>query len=344
MAKRPKRTTIKDVAQAAGVSISTVSNAINGKTTAMTEETLARIQQTMQELDYRPNSVARGLATQRTATLGLIITEIETPLFLQAVTPIELEARQAGYSLLLTNARNEADEREAVQLLQEKQVEGLVVISTSDPRQNDHLHKVQSEGVPVALINRADLSAEFDQVNWDNTAGVAAIVEHLAGIGHRRIAVLVGPVNRRSTQERLQGYRTGLEKCALVFDENLVRPGDYTATPEGWKQSVHDLIASFNPPTAIVASDDIVAAVIVRTLQESGRGVPADVAVVGIDDQPFSQYLGLTTIQLPVVEAGKQAIRLLLQRIANPTATAQHLILPCPLVVRDTCGAHKAGE
>ncbi len=344
MAKRPNRTTINDVARAAGVSISTVSNVINGKLTAMTEETLARIQQAMQEYDYRPSSVARGLAMQRTASLGLVITEIETPLFLQAVTPIEREARQAGYSLLLVNAKNEADEREAVQLLQEKQVDGLMVISTSDPRQNDHLHKIQAEGIPVALINRADLSPEFDQVNWDNSAGVTAVVKHLVGLGHRCIAILVGPVNRRSTRERLQGYRVGLEKCTLSFDENLVYPGDYTATPEDWKQSVRDLLALPSPPTAIIASDDIVAAVIVRTLQESGRGVPVDVAVAGIDDQPFSQYLGLTTVQLPIAEAGKQAIRLLLQRITNPAAKAQHILLPCPLVVRDTCGGAKAGS
>jgi LacI family transcriptional regulator len=343
MVKRPNRVTITDVAQAAGVSISTVSNVINGKTAAMTEETLARIQSAMRELDYRPSSVARGLAMQRTATLGLVITEIETPLFLQAVTPIEREARQAGYSLLLMNARNEADEREAVQLLQEKQVDGLMVISTSDPRQNDHLHRIQAEGIPVALINRADQSPEFDHVNWDNSAGVTSIVGHLAGLGRRRIAILVGPVDRRSTQERLQGYRAGLENYGLPFDENLIYPGDYTATPSDWKQSVLDLLSLNNPPTAIIASDDIVAAVIVRTLQEYGRNVPSEIAVAGIDDQPFSQYLGLTTVQLPVPEAGKQAIQLLLRRIADPNAQAQHILLPCPLVVRDTCGGTKAG-
>jgi len=340
--KRPNRATITDVAQAAGVSISTVSNVINGKTAAMSEETLLRIQTTMCELNYRPSSMARGLALQKTVTLGLVLTEIETPLFLQAVTPIEREARQAGYSLLLVNARNKADESEVVNLLLEKQVDGMMVISTSDPRPNDHLHKIQAEGTPVVLINRADLSAEFDQVNWNNTAGVIAIVEHLAGLGHRRIATLVGPVHRRSTQERLQGYRTGLEGCSLSFDENLVYPGDYTAAPEGWRQSTHELLAWPDPPTAIVASDDIVAAVIVRAIQETGRQVPADVAVVGIDDQPFSQYLGLTTVQLPVAEAGKRAIQLLLRRIANPAAEVQHILLPCPLVIRNSCGAKKA--
>ncbi|MFZ5883111.1 MAG: LacI family DNA-binding transcriptional regulator [Chloroflexota bacterium] len=343
MAKRPNRATISDVAQAAGVSISSVSNAINGKTAAMTEETLQRIQAAMRELDYRPSSVARGLAMQRTATLGLVVTEIETPLFLQAVTPIEREARQAGYSLLLVNARNEEDEREAVNLLLEKQVDGMMVISTSDPRQNDHLHKVQAEGTPVALINRADVSPEFDQINWDNMTGVKDLVRHFAGLGHRRIAILVGPVNRRSTQERLQGYRAGLEASLLPFDEDLVRPGDYTATPEDWKNSIEELLALASPPTAIIASDDIVAAVVIRALQEMGKSIPGDVAVAGIDDQPFSQYLGLTTMQLPVAEAGRQAINLLLERIHHPEKQAKHILLPCPLVIRDTCGGNKAG-
>jgi DNA-binding LacI/PurR family transcriptional regulator len=341
--KRPNRVTISNVAQAAGVSISTVSNVINGKTAAMSEETLARIQAAMLELNYHPSSVARGLAMQRTATLGLILTEIETPLFLQAVTPIEREARRAGYSLLLMNARNEADEREAVRLLQEKQVDGLMVVSTSDPRQNDHLHKIQAEGIPVALINRADLSAEFDQVNWDNAQGVTLVVEHLVRLGHRRIAILTGPSDRRSTQERLQGYRLGLAQNGIALRETLIHSGDYTAAAEAWRQSTLDLLALPEPPTAIIASDDIVAAVIIRAIQETGRKVPAEIAVVGIDDQPFSQYLGLSTVQLPVAEAGRQAIQLLFQRITSLSANAQHILLPCPLIIRDTCGAKKAG-
>jgi len=339
--RRTNRITISDVAQAAGVSISSVSNALNGKTAAMTEETLARIQSAMQELNYRPSGVARGLAMQRTATLGLVLTEIETPLFLQAVTPIEREARRAGYSLLLMNARNEADEREALRLLQEKQVDGLMVISTSDPRQNDHLHKVQAEGIPVALINRADFSAEFDQVNWDNAGGVASALGHFAALGHRRIAILTGPADRRSTQERLQGYRAGLQAAGLTYDESLVCAGDYTAAADGWRESALGLLALPQPPTAILASDDIVAAVVIRAIEETGRSVPAGVAVAGIDDQPFSQYLGLTSVQLPVAEAGRQAIQLLLRRIQQPEAPAQHIQLPCPLVVRATCGAKR---
>jgi LacI family transcriptional regulator len=271
----------------------------------------------------------------------LVLTEIETPLFLQAVTPIEREARRAGYSLLLMNARNEADEREAVRLLQEKQVDGMMIVSTSDPRQNDHLHEVQAGGIPVALINRADLWTEFDQVNWDNAGGVASVLGHFTALGHRRIAILAGPADRRSTQERLQGYRAGLQAAGLTYDEALVCAGDYTSAAEGWRESAFGLMSLPQPPSAIIASDDIVAAVVIRAIEETGRSVPADVAVAGIDDQPFSQYLALTTVQLPVAEAGKQAIQLILRRIQHPETEAQHILLPCPLVVRATCGAKR---
>jgi len=335
------RVTIKDVALRAGTSVTTVSNVLNGRTNAMTEETLRRIQDAMRDLKFRPNSVARGLVTRRTATLGLILAEIETPLFLQALTSMERDARQAGYSLLLCNARNEADERENLTLLLEKQVDGVVFISTSDDRNDDHILEARAAGVPVVLVNRAGQHADCDQINWDNADGVTTAVRHLARLGHRRIAHLSGPADRRSTVERLQGYRAGLEASGLPFADELVRAGDYTAQADSWRKATLELLAVADRPTAIIASDDIVAAVVVRTVQEQGLNVPGDVAVVGIDDQPFSTYLALSTVRLPVIEAGRQAISLLLRRLKDPTAEPEHRLLPCALVERGTCGAQR---
>lgn len=339
MKKKLFRSTINDIAIRSGVSISTVSNVINGKTTAMGEETLTRIKKVMEELNYRPSSVARGLAMQHTSTIGLLLTEIETPLFLQAVTPIEREARQAGYSLLLMNARDSEDEKEAVRLLTEKQVDGLVIISTSDSRSNDHFHNIQTEGIPSVLINRFDTLTNFDQINWDNKNGVTDAVSYLTKLGHKSIGLLTGPEKRRSTKERVEGFYIGLQRNNLLFDQQpLIFPGDYTSNPENWKTSLNQLMSLPQPPTAIIASDDIVAEVILRELQKRGVNIPNDISVVGIDDQPFSQYMGLTTIQLPVAEAGQMAIQLLLNRIENPVVEPQKILLPCPLIIRDTCG------
>lgn len=337
--KKSNRTTIADIANKSGVSISTVSNVINGRTNAMGEETLFRIKKVMEELNYRPSSVARGLAMQRTATIGLLLAEIETPLFLQAVTPIEREARQAGYSLLLMNTRDAEDEKEAIRLLIEKQVDGLVIISTSDSRSSDHLYKIHADGIPLVLINRFDTLTDFDQINWDNKNGVSEAVTYLSKLGHKNIALLIGPEKRRSTQERIEGYHAGLERHGLMSGtQPLIYPGDYTSNPESWKKSLNQLMSLPQPPSALIASDDIVAEVILRELQKRGVGVPNDISVMGIDDQPFSQFMGLTTIQLPIAEAGQIAIQLLLNRISNPDFEPKKILLPCPLIIRETCG------
>jgi LacI family transcriptional regulator len=336
-----KQVTIKDVAQSAGVSAATVSNAINGRSDAMTAETLQRVQAAIRSLNYRPNSIARGLATRRTSTIGLVVAEIETPLFLQALNFVEPIARGAGFNVLLCNARNQEDERQALGLLLEQQVAGIIFLSTSQRRDDERLLELKRMGLPVVLVNRATLQNGFDQINWDNVSGVATIVEHLVRLGHQHIAHLRGPVERRSSDERLLGYRQALEKCGLPYRPDYVRSGDFTAPPDTWRQSTLELLAASPRPTAIIGADDIVAAVAMRTVKSAGLRVPQDMAVVGIDDQPFSVYLdpALTTLQLPVIEAGKRAIQLLLGRIDGRRVRPQHIILPCPLIVRESCGA-----
>ncbi len=336
-----ERVTIRDVARQAGVSPATVSNVLNGRSEAMAKDTLERVQAAIQSLSYRPNHFARGLVTRRTATIGLILSEIETPLFLQAVSFIEPIARRAGYNILVCNARTVEDERQVLGLLLEKQVDGMIFLSISEFRENEHLLAAQASGVPLVLINRSSPDPAFDQIKWDNTGGVVLAVDHLAQLGHRRIAHLRGPQNRRSSEERFRGYCLGLEQNHLEFREDYVRLGDYTASPDTWQQSAQELLNLSPMPTAIIASDDIVAAVILRTLQRAGLNVPRDVSVVGIDDQPFSTFLSpaLTTVQCPVAEAGKQAIETLLQRIANPSLPTRNLLLPCPLILRESTGA-----
>jgi DNA-binding LacI/PurR family transcriptional regulator len=333
-----KRVTIKDVALRAGVSPATVSNALNHRTDAMTENTLLRIRETIQSLGFRPSGVARALVTHHTLTIGVIISEIETPLFLQAVSLIEPVARSAGYYVLLYNARNLEEEQDALDLLLEKQVEGIIFLSISEHRDNEHLLRPQSMGVPLVLINRSFPEGSCDQITWNNAGGVLDAVNHLFVLGHRHIAFLRGPENRCSSEERLDGYRLGLESNGLPYCEEYVSSGDYTGSLEAWQYSTHELLSLSTPPTALIASDDIVAAVAMRTIQTAGLSVPGDVSVVGIDDQPFSTYLqpALTTVRLPVTGAGLQAIRILLDRIAEPVKPIQRIVLPCSLIVRES--------
>ncbi len=333
-----ERVTIKDVARHAGVSVSTVSNVLNGRTSTMTPETLHRIRQAIHSLNYRPSSVARGLVTRRTATVGIILSEIETPLFLQALSFIEPIARDAGYNLLLCKARSLNDEREAVELLRDKQVDGIIFLSISEYRDDEHLLELQASGLPLVLVNRAIIHATLDQINWDNVNGVMAAVEHLVQQGHQRIAHLRGPMNRRSSEERMRGYQLALEKFGLEARDDYIQFGDYTAGPERWRESTLQLLALSPRPTAIISSDDIVAATALKTAQNAGLQVPRDIAIVGIDDQPFCTYLNpaLTTVQLPIIETGRRAIEILRNRIIGESKVAEHIVLPCPLIVRES--------
>jgi DNA-binding LacI/PurR family transcriptional regulator len=344
MARRRKPVTIKDVARQAGVSITTVSNVLNDRTDSMSETTLQRVLQVMEALNYRPNPLARGLVTRRTATIGVVLAEIETSLFLQALNRIEPIARQAGYSVLMSNASDPAQEYAVMQLFLEKHVDGLIFLSVSERIQDDHVPELERLQVPTVLVNRANTYPNLDQINWDDTTGVSKAVEHLIQLGHHRIAHLRGPERRRSGQNRLQGYRAALERHGIPFRSEYVCSGDYTGAAALWQASTLRLLALSPRPTAILASDDTVAAVVIKTIQRAGLNVPRDVAVIGVDGQRFGAYLNpaLTTVRLPVLEAGGRAVHMLLDRIAGVRSEREQVVLPCSLIVRESCGASLA--
>jgi DNA-binding LacI/PurR family transcriptional regulator len=333
-----RRPTIKDVARAAGVSVTTVSNVLNGRTGSMTPDTHDRVRTVIEDLNYHRNDLARGLVRRRTSTIGLVIAEIDTPLFLQAINVIQPAAREAGFDILIYSARDEAAEQQANTVLFEKDVAGVIFLSTSSYASHDHILQLTRAGTPVVLVNRWGHPEAFDSIRWDNVAAAADAVAHLVGLGHRRIAHLCGPAHRHSSVERLQGYREGLAAAGLPFQEELVRTADYTGEQDAWRAATAQLLALTPPPTAIFSVDDTVAAVAMRACQQHGVRVPHDVSVIGIDDQPFDALLSppLTTMRLPVLEAGRAAIRMLLDRIAGDASDPHAIVLSCPLVLRDS--------
>jgi LacI family transcriptional regulator len=230
-------------------------------------------------------------------------------------------------------------------VLLEKQVEGLIFLSVSEMVQEDGIPELERLRVPAVLVNRARSYDNLDQIDWDDTGGVVQAVEHLTDLGHRRIAHLCGPERRRSGANRLRGYKVALKQQGIGYRPEYVCSGDYTAASQNWRMSTLNLLELSPRPTAIIASDDIVAATAIRTIQQAGLRVPQDVAVIGIDDQHFCAFLNpaLTTVQLPVLEAGKQAVDMLVDRIAGRRTEVAHVLLPCSLIVRESCGAHSIG-
>ena len=334
-----RRATIKDVAQVAGVSVTTVSNVLNDRTEAMAQATLLRVQEAIRSLNYRPSQVARSLVTSQTATIGVIINEISTPLFLQALNFIEPIARNADHSILLCIAHNLDEEMHAVNLLLEKEVDGIIFLSNSFYLDDDFLGHLSSVP-PIVLVNRTTNHDRFDQIHFDNLNGIVKAIDYLVGLGHRHIAHLYGLPDRYSFDVRLQGYRLGLSKNQLECCEDYVRLADYNAPQETWKEATQQLLALTVRPTAIIAVNDVVAATVMRTVQRAGLRVPQDITIVGVDDQPFCTYLNpaLTTVQIPVIEAGKRATVMLLARIAGKRTTTEQVTLACPLIVRESSG------
>ncbi|MEW5960223.1 MAG: LacI family DNA-binding transcriptional regulator [Chloroflexota bacterium] len=336
----PKRSTIKDVAQMAGVSITTVSNVLNDRRAAMSEETLQRVQAAIRQLNYRPSRVARSLVTSQTATIGVIVNEISTPLFLHALNYIEPIARQAGHSVLLCTALSLEDEQQALNLLLEKAVDGIIFLSTSFVLEQDYLADLSPAAPPLILINRITPCTGFDQIFFDNLQGVVAAVDYLVRLGHRHIAHLHGEISRRSFADRLLGYQTALARHRLEYKAAYVRLAGYEAPPGTWAQATQTLLALSPRPTAIIAANDVIAATVLRTVQRAGVLVPEEMSIIGFDDQHFCTYLNpaLTTVQVPIVEAGQRAVQMLLARITGQQTAAEQITLPCPLIVRESTG------
>ncbi|MEJ7901999.1 MAG: LacI family DNA-binding transcriptional regulator [Thermomicrobiales bacterium] len=334
--RAPPRATIKDVARTAGVSVTTVSNVLNGRNGSMTPDTLERVQGAIWDLGFRRSATARSLVRQRTSTIGLVIAEIETPLFLQAIPVIQALARAAEYDVLIYSARDEESEAQAIELLLEKDVAGVVFLSTSAYSNHQPIMTLTDSGKPAVLVNRANAPEVFDRINWDNQGGVEEAVAHLARLGHTRIAHLCGPPHRYSSMERVRGYRAALTRYGLAFDPALVQMIDYTGSQEAWRDATITLLRPGSRPTAIIAADDMIASVAMNTIQQRGLTVPHDISIVGIDDQYFGSVLNppLTTVQLPVPEAGRLAIELLLARMTGDTAPPRRIVLPCPLLIR----------
>lgn len=329
------RTTIRSVARQAGVSVSTVSNVLNGRFQEMTPETLDRVRSAMEQLDYRPNRLARSLATRRTATIGLVVSELTNTLYPPVILGAEATARGAGYSVLLANAHDVEDERRAIEVMLDKQVDGLILFSVSLVGvDNTHIDRAQATGTPVVTINRhLPPGSPLSDVQFDHHQGAYLATRHLIALGHRRIAHLAGPSNRFTGRQRRAGYADALAEAGLPIDEGLIAEGEYTF------DHGRDLFARvwLERPTAIFVGGDEMALGALRAVYELGLRVPDDLSLVAYGNPNLIRYAtpAITTIDLPVVEAGRTAAEFVLRRIAKG-GEREVRTLATTLLVRET--------
>lgn len=346
---RRKFVTIRDVALRAGVSVSTVSHVLNGNAQHVGEEKRARVQQAMDELRYRPNAIARSMVKQKTATIGVVLSEIDNPLFVPVVAGIESVLRPAGYHIVLASAPDVESEIQAIETLRSQQVDGFIMMSLSLFYPHDHLSHLRDEGVPLIVINRPVNDRRIQQINWADRHAAYAATEHLLRLGHRRMATISGPIHndppRRSALERYQGWRQALEDQSFVVRPEWVIVGDYTY--KGGYQATQQLLTSIKRaperPSALFVASDMMAMGALKALYDAGVQVPEEMAVMTIGDPPFAAYAvpALSTLSLPVAEAGQLAARILLDWfMQGPPDDDQPVTLEMTRQIRESCGAH----
>ncbi|WP_395371939.1 LacI family DNA-binding transcriptional regulator [Streptomyces tubercidicus] len=328
-------TTMADVARRAGVSVATVSHVLNG-TRPVRPGTRAAVLGAIDDLGYTHNTLARSLVTSRTRSIGLAISAISNPYFTEILQGVEAGALAAGYSLLIADPHDDPrHERTVVQLLHERRVDGVIVAPSAEP--SEMVEYLARRSVPTVFLDRL-VGDAYDQVCAENTGPVRQLVEHLADLGHTRIGLVAGLPGLSTTAERVEGYREGLRARGLPFAPALLAGGNSEAA--GAQAATRQLLATDKPPTAIVTANNAMTIGALRALRELGREVPRDTALACFDDFSWAELFTprLTAIAQPSKDIGAAAVRLLLERLAEPDRPPRTLRLPCTFVHRTSCG------
>jgi DNA-binding LacI/PurR family transcriptional regulator len=327
-----KPVSIKDIAEAAGVSPSTVSRALHDHP-RISEQMAKRIRQLARQMGYSPSVPARSLVTRHTSTIGLVISHVSDPFLGRLVNGVEEAARVEGYSVFLSSSYRNADlEANIIRDFFERRVTGVVV--SSSQINNGYFELRKRYPLPFVLINFQEYP---HSVSTDNLAGAQQAVEHLVQLGHRRIAYVSNHHIYPTDLHRRAGYKATLRKYEILVDDALVIEGD--GTLEGGVRAMRQLLALPVPPTAIFCYNDVTAMGVMRGIYAAGRQVPHDFSVIGFDDLDLAAYYcpPLTTVHQPCYRLGKRAMRMLL-RLIQGGEDVEAEVLPAELVLRETSG------
>jgi LacI family transcriptional regulator len=327
--------TLRDVARVAGVHPGTVSRALNPQTRGLVNDrTARRVQAAAEELGYRPNPIARGLRTNRSNTIGVLVPDLLNPLFAAVVRGIEDGLREAGYTPLIANTDNDAErERVAYEAMSARQVDGFIAATA---RRDHWLLADQAESSPpLVLVNRRVDSDAIPAVTGDDHEGERLAVQHLTGLGHRRIATVAGSQALYTGWSRHQGFLDTMGAASLEVDAGLVVFSNAFTEREG-ARCCAQLLDRRRDFTAIVAGNDLLALGCYDALEDRGLRCPEDVSVVGYNDMPFASRFrpALTTVRVPHYGLGKTAAELMLERLQERKVPPRQLLLSPELVIR----------
>ena len=327
--------TLSDIAREAGVNVSTVSRALNSGY-GVRREVREKILAIAKRLRYRPNAMARALVTGRSQSLGLVVSDIRNPFFAELARGAEDAARAAGYDLVLCNIDlDPAKQMECFRSLVNKHIDGIVMNSVAFLA-GEQVQELESSRVPIVLLNGGKVGRHFSTVRGDNVRGGCLVGSYLAGLGHRKTAVLSGPRRNVNLAERVNGFLRAV-RAAGEAEEPVVVRGPYNS--RGGYEMTRKLLAAEPGVTAIFAASDAIAFGAMKALIEAGRSIPRDISLVGFDDVELCAILHppLTTVWQPKYELGEAAVEILIRMATNGNKQPEHRIFDVRLIERQSC-------
>lgn len=332
-----KAITIKDVAERAKVSKSTVSQYLNKRYEYMGEKTKKRIEQAIEELGYQPNIVARSLKQKSTFTIGVIVANILHTFSTQVIRAIEDVCHEKDFHIIVCNADDQPEkEKKYIDMLRAKQVDGLIIFPTGGNR--ERYAQMVNENYPVVFVDRAISKTPIPAIMLDNVKASKMAVQHFVEKGYERIGMITTSIIRNITPrvERLTGFKQALQEHQLPIVDDYIKSLD----PQQICEALIEMLSLKEPPQAILAGNDFVLDEIVKHAKNQHIQIPQDLALIGIDDVSYASFYTppLTTIAQPTFEMGKKAAEVLLQNIEGDHAKeAQIYRFEPKLIIRESC-------
>ena len=324
------RVTIHDVAAASGVSVATVSKAVNGRY-GVAPETAARVLAAVEELGYESSLVASSMRSRRTGVIGVLLADFE-PFSAEILKGVSAGLRDSRYDLLAYSGSRQGDgegwERRSLSRLSGTLIDGVIMVTPTVVN--------ATADVPIVAVDPHTGRAELPTVEADSRGGARQAVDYLVELGHRRIAFVAGRPDLKSSRLRDAGYRESLAAAGIPVDPSLTRVGFYAADTA--REAARTLLTQANPPTAVFAANDLSAIAIIEVAQGLGLDVPGDLSVIGFDDVPDAsrQSTPLTTVRQPMQRIGQTAATMLTALMSGETLSATHVLLPTRLIPRAT--------
>jgi LacI family transcriptional regulator len=332
--------TINDVAKRAGVAPITVSRCVNNSGYCSLE-TRTKIEAAIAQLGFVPNRLASGLRSKRTNTIALILTDITNPYFTTIARGVEDRASEAGYTVIFCNTDESlSKEHMYVQMLLEKRVDGILLVPVQSTP--DSVALIQKHGISVIVLDRRVPNLKIDIVRCDSEEGAYQLTRHLLSLGHRQIAILNGPLEVSTAEDRLNGYRKAMSEAGIPDVDRHEYIGSFSQA-SGYDMS-HQAMERNPKPTAMFATNNFIAYGALRALRDMHLDVPEDIAMVGFDDLPpaLVAFPFLTAAVQPAYEMGQKAIEILLNKLSvSPSDCCEEVVLPAEIVLRQSSGTSR---